>query len=91
VEVLKRWKSERRHFLIKISVFAFFFYMFLPISIGLFPDFMSTPRLGWVSWAWIYSFAQIGVTWLLGWIYWVKAKELDKLLVEMQREAGAAE
>ncbi len=91
MESLKKWKSERRTFLIKISVFAFIFYMFLPISIGLFPDFMGKPFISWISWAWVYSFAQIGVTWWLGRIYWVKAKKLDQHLVEMKREAEAVE
>lgn len=72
-------------------MFASIFYFLLPVSIGFFPDFMSQPRIGWVSLAWIYSFTQVGMTWLIGWVYWTKAKELDELIAEKKREAGAAE
>lgn len=91
MEVLNRWKSERRKFLIKMTVFAFIFYISLPISIGLFPEFMGSPRFDWISIAWIYGFAQILMTWFLGQLYWWKSKELDALLVKVERETEAAE
>jgi len=88
---LKKWRRERKIFLIKMTLIAFIFYISLPLSIGLFPDFMSKPRIDWISFAWIYSFLQVFMTWLFGWIYWLKAKKLDELLIEVEHEAGAAE
>lgn len=91
MEIIQEWKKMRKVFLIKLTSFAIVFYLSLPVSIGLFPEFMSQPRIGWVSIAWIYSFMQIGMTWILGFIYWIKSKQFDELIVKMKREAEAAE
>lgn len=91
MEIIQIWKKQRKKFLLKMSIFSFVFYLSLPVSIGLFPEFMSQPRFGWLSWAWIYSFVQIGMTWVLGWIYWRKSKELDELIAEMEHKVEALE
>src|SRR5699024_12080474 len=73
----------------KVISFTFLFFLTLPISIELFPTFMNQPVIGWMTFAWLFGFAQIIVTWLLGWMYWKKAKRLDALLNEAVRELEA--
>lgn len=87
METVKRWKQERRSFLIIVTVLALVFYLALPFSLAFIPEKMQTSPIGSLSWAWILAFLQVGMTWLIGWIYWVKAKQLDKLVAEMKREA----
>lgn len=91
MEIFEKWKQERRKFILKMTIFSIVFFLSLPISIGLFPEFMSQPRFGWLSFAWLLGFAQIGVTWLLCWFYWLKAEQLDELLIEVKRQLEAAE
>lgn len=91
MERLNKWRKERKRFLTIISVFTFFFFLALPLSIELFPNFMAKPVVGWISLAWLFGFMQVIVTWLLCWIYWKKAKKLDALLQEAVRELEATE
>lgn len=91
MEVFNKWQKERKHFLVKITFFTFFFFLALPLSIELFPNFMGEPVVGWISFAWIFGFTQIIVTWILGWIYWKKAQKLDALLNEAVHELEAVE
>lgn len=91
METLKKWQKERKSFLIKLISFTLLFFIALPISIELFPTFMNRTVIGWVTFAWLFGFLQIIVTWLLGWMYWVKAKRLDELLNEAVRELEATE
>src|SRR5699024_6932883 len=86
METLNQWQKERKSFLMKVISFTFLFFLTLPISIELFPTFMNQPVIGWMTFAWLFGFAQIIVTWLLGWMYWKKAKRLDALLNEAVRE-----
>jgi len=89
METLNQWQKERKSFLMKVISFTFLFFLTLPISIELFPTFMNQPVIGWMTFAWLFGFAQIIVTWLLGWMYWKKAKRLDALLNEAVRELEA--
>lgn len=82
-----KWKQERRLFLIWITILALIFYLALPFSLAIIPETMNTSPIGSLSWAWIYAFIQVIMTWIIGWIYWIKAKQLDKLVAEIKREA----
>ncbi len=86
METIKRWKQERRLFLISITVLAIIFYLAFPLSLSVIPDTMNKPAIGNLSWAWSYAFLQVLMTWLLGWIYWIKAKQLDKLVDRIRQE-----
>lgn len=62
-------------------------YFLLPMMLALFPDFVETKVIGQISIIWIYTFLQIPITWILGWIYYQKAKEFDRQIEEL--ETGA--
>lgn len=84
-EVMIRWKKERRRFFISIILFSFFFFMSLPIGIGLFPvAFTSSPFWG-LSWVWIYAFLQVIATWVISYLYWKKAKYFDEMVASYRR------
>lgn len=86
MDTIKRWKQERRLFVLWISVLAIIFYLALPLSLAVIPHTMNKSTLFGLSWAWVYAFLQILMTWLIGWIYWVKAKQLDMLVERMRQE-----
>lgn len=86
MDTIKRWKQERRLFVLWISVLAIIFYLALPLSLAVIPHTMNKSTLFGLSWAWVYAFLQILMTWLIGWIYWVKAKQLDQLVERMRQE-----
>lgn len=89
MEALKKWKKEKKLFVYTITIIASLFYLSLPLLVAFFPREMSQPSTIFsISWAWLYAFFQVVMTWVFGWIYWVKAKQLDKLLVEIEKEAA---
>ncbi|WP_010650404.1 DUF485 domain-containing protein [Oceanobacillus massiliensis] len=65
---------------------VFLFYFLLPLSLIFFPDVMN--RISFIqgmSWAWLYGFLQIPMTWMMGWIYHVKAKNFDRKVEEIKQ------
>ncbi|WP_337019890.1 DUF485 domain-containing protein [Oceanobacillus massiliensis] len=65
---------------------VFLFYFLLPLSLIFFPDVMN--RISFIqgmSWAWLYGFLQIPMTWMMGWIYHVKAKIFDRKVEEIKQ------
>lgn len=86
MDTIKRWKQERRLFVLWISVLAIIFYLALPLSLAVIPHTMNKSTLFGLSWAWVYAFLQVLMTWLIGWIYWIKAKQLDMLVERMRQE-----
>lgn len=82
---IKRWKQERKLFVVSISVLASIFYLALPLSLAVIPEQMNRPAIFGMSWAWIYAFMQVMMTWVIGWIYWIKAKQLDKLVERIKQ------
>lgn len=74
-------------FMIPMLVLVLIFYFMLPISLAFFPDVMNqTSFIPGVSWAWLYAFLQIPMTWIVGFIYHVKAKKFDQQIEEWKRE-----
>ncbi|MEC5425680.1 DUF485 domain-containing protein [Virgibacillus sp. C22-A2] len=78
---------EKKRFLFPVIVFLFVFYFTLPFTLAFFPEQMSMPApYTAIPWAWIYAFGQFIMTWLLGWMYWRKAKRFDQLIDQMKQE-----
>lgn len=85
--IIVRWKKERRKFFTKIILFSLVFFLSLPIGIGVFPKaFTSSSPIMGISWAWLYAFMQVITTWIIGWIYWKKAKYFDELITQYRQE-----
>jgi len=87
MENYEKWRHARRSFLIKVTIFAIVFFMFLPIALGFFPSFMKQAPFGVITYAWIFAFLQIIMTWIIGMLYWFKARKLDAMMEEIRREA----
>jgi len=65
----------------------FISYFTIPLALALFPDKMTQPTfLGGASFLWVYTFWQIPLTWVMGGIYWYKAKGLDRKMHEVLQE-----
>lgn len=86
MEDFLKWKKERRKFLVILTPIAVAFFLFLPISIGYFPNMMNQSPFGLFTYAWIFAFLQIAMTWLIGYLYWRKMKQLDEALLSQRQE-----
>lgn len=82
-----RWKRERKKFFIRIIVFSLIFFLSLPIGIGIFPEAFNSASPVWgISWAWLYAFLQVVMTWVIGWVYWIKAQHFDEIISKYPQE-----
>ena len=78
-------RKKRRLNLLAVAILCLFYCSF-PTTISLFPEQMNhTSPLFNISWSWLYAFVQIIMTWVLGWVYWEKSKQLDKIVEEMKQ------
>lgn len=76
----------KKRFILPALLFLMLFYFCLPLTIWLFPKWMNeTPAFVLVPWGWLYAFSQLFMTWLLGWLYWRKAKRFDRLVAQMKQ------
>ena len=88
-QILHLIQSKRR-FLVWSIILVFLFYFMLPLSLIFIPDAMNqTSFILGMTWAWAYGFLQIPMTWVVGWIYHVKAKKFDEQIEEIKREGLA--
>ncbi|PWA08384.1 DUF485 domain-containing protein [Pueribacillus theae] len=80
--------QEKKQLVINLLAFLFVFYFSLPFSLAVFPTFMNKKIFDTgFTWAWLYAFLQIPLTWILGWIYYRKAKRLDQFVEQLKQEA----
>lgn len=79
---------RKRRFLVWAIVCFMTFYFFLPVSIGLFPQWMNlaSPLLD-LPWGWLLAFAQVLMTWLFAWVYWRKAQSFDQLVEAIRQRS----
>lgn len=78
---------ERRKRLLFTLALVFLFYFMLPLSLTLLPELMNrTSFIPGLTWAWAYAFLQIPMTWIIGWLYHVKAKKFEEKINEIKRE-----
>ncbi|WP_047979738.1 DUF485 domain-containing protein [Ornithinibacillus contaminans] len=78
--------EKRRMMLLSLGI-VFLFYFSLPLSLIFFPDMMNrTSFIYGVTWAWLYSFLQIPMTWIMGILYHRKANVFEQKIKQMKRE-----
>ncbi|GGA93051.1 DUF485 domain-containing protein [Ornithinibacillus halotolerans] len=78
---------RRNKLLVPIIILVFLFYFMLPLSLIFLPDVMNqTSFIPGITWAWLYAFLQIPMTWTVGWIYHIKAKKFDEQIEKWERE-----
>jgi uncharacterized membrane protein (DUF485 family) len=68
--------SERRRFVVPATIFFIVYYLTLPVSIALAPQFMSR-QLGPLSIAYWFALSQFAMTWLLMAAYMIRARKFD--------------
>ncbi|WP_084375009.1 DUF485 domain-containing protein [Neobacillus soli] len=70
--------SEKKKFIIPITIFFFCFYFALPILTS-YSTVLNHKFIGSITWAWVFAFLQFVMTWVLCMLYSKKAARFDKL------------
>jgi uncharacterized membrane protein (DUF485 family) len=77
----------RRRFTIPATVFAFAFFLALPVSIGVAPVFMSQAVAGPLTRAFAFALLQFAMAWVLLAIYMREAKKFDESASQIAQRA----
>jgi uncharacterized membrane protein (DUF485 family) len=83
----QRLLSEKKKFIIPITIFFFCFYFALPILTS-YSTVLNNKFIGSISWAWVFAFLQFVMTWGLCMLYSKKAAKFDDLAENVVREGG---
>jgi uncharacterized membrane protein (DUF485 family) len=81
----KQLMSQKKKFLIPLTVFFLLFYFMLPILTS-YTTILNKPAIGSITWTWVYAFAQFIMTWVLSMIYVRKAMKFDELAADIVEE-----
>ncbi|MDM5330608.1 DUF485 domain-containing protein [Neobacillus sp. CF12] len=79
--------SEKKKFIIPITIFFFCFYFALPILTS-FSTVLNNKFIGSITWAWVFAFLQFVMTWGLCMLYSKKARKFDDLAEQVVKEGG---
>jgi uncharacterized membrane protein (DUF485 family) len=79
--------SEKKKFIIPVTIFFFCFYFALPILTS-YTTVLNRPFIGSITWAWVFAFLQFIMTWGLCMLYSKKAAKFDQLADKVVRERG---
>ena len=71
--------AAKARFIVPATVFFIVYYFALPISVGYFKDFMSTPVIGPVNLAYLFALSQFFMAWILAGLYMRAANRFDKM------------
>lgn len=78
---------QKKRIMIPALVAALLFYFLLPLSLMFIPDIMNQPSFFYqISWAWLYAFLQIPMTWLFCGLYHRTAKKFEGQLEAINKE-----
>ncbi|MGR5986038.1 DUF485 domain-containing protein [Bacillus cytotoxicus] len=87
---LKRYCAREKRFTVSVTIFFICFALLLPI-LTLDTDVLTKPAIGSISWAWVYAFAQFGMTIVICHLYVKKATYFDALAEQVLRGRGRGE
>jgi uncharacterized membrane protein (DUF485 family) len=79
--------SEKKKFIIPVTIFFFCFYFALPILTS-YSTVLNHKFIGSITWAWVFAFLQFVMTWVLCMIYSKKAARFDELATKVIQEGG---
>lgn len=81
-------RREKKRWILPHLLLVIVFYFGLPLSVSFFPALMAqaSPFLK-LPWGWVYAFLQFMMTFVLGWLYWKKAKHFDRLVEQIKGDA----
>lgn len=78
--VFKQLLKSKHRFILSTALISLSTYFLLPLLIILFPGWMNTAVLGSFTIAWLLAFAQFPFVWIIGLVYFKKAKYFDHLV-----------
>lgn len=79
--------SEKKKFILPITIFFFCFYFLLPIMTS-YSTVLNNKFIGDITWAWVFAFMQFIMTWGLCMLYSKKAARFDELAENVVNERG---
>jgi uncharacterized membrane protein (DUF485 family) len=79
--------SEKKKFIVPITIFFFCFYFALPILTS-YTTILNHKFIGDITWAWVFAFMQFIMTWGLCMFYSKKAVKFDELAEKVVQERG---
>lgn len=79
--------SEKKKFIIPVTIFFFCFYFALPILTS-YTTILNHTFIGDITWAWVFAFMQFIMTWGLCMLYTKKAAKFDELAEKVRQERG---
>lgn len=78
---------KKRKFSMIALAGALLFYFCLPLSLIFIPDLMNRPSFIFdISWAWLYAFMQIPMTWFFCGLYHFKSNKIERQLEGVEQE-----
>jgi uncharacterized membrane protein (DUF485 family) len=75
----------RRRFVIPATIFFIAYYLALPISAGFFPNAMSRPLWGPLTFAYVFALSQFAMAWILLALYLRIARGFDVRAAKLRR------
>ncbi|MEH7502036.1 DUF485 domain-containing protein [Neobacillus drentensis] len=79
--------SEKKKFIIPVTIFFFCFYFALPVLTS-YTTVLNHKFIGSITWAWVFAFLQFVMTWGLCMLYSKKAARFDELANKVIQERG---
>lgn len=71
--------AAKARFIVPATVFFIVYYFALPISVGYYKEFMSTPVIGPVNLAYLFALSQFFMAWIIAGLYMRAASRFDKM------------
>lgn len=79
--------QKKKQLMVPALAAALLFYFSLPLSLIFIPDVMNQPSFIFrISWAWLYAFLQIPMTWFFCGFYHHTTKKMDRQLATIDKE-----
>jgi uncharacterized membrane protein (DUF485 family) len=69
--------AARRRFIVPATIFFIIYYLALPISVGLAPQFMGRPVLGPLTLAYVFALSQFLMAWILLAFFLLRSRSFD--------------
>ncbi|HBZ10658.1 MAG TPA: DUF485 domain-containing protein [Bacillus bacterium] len=84
--IFQQLLKRKKKLILPMTFFFVLFYFALPILIWFFPEWIYKENpSSFIPWWWLFAFFQLIVTWILGWVYWCKAKKYDQLIEDLKQ------
>ncbi|HEY3741527.1 MAG TPA: DUF485 domain-containing protein [Bryobacteraceae bacterium] len=77
--------AAKTRFIVPATVFFIVYYFALPVSVGYFKDFMSTPVIGLVNLAYLFALSQFFMAWIIAALYMRAANRFDKMAERLRK------